>query len=446
MKIKESISGIVKYGQQFRESNNKKKWIVLIIGVGVIFLFMNLTSKKSPSTQPQSRNSNFRSQNEAILQKKQDASMAQSFVTPGTKVNNEDIWMIEGQKKINEVKQVSDQNVSQINQQESNISNQQQQIDQLNQHLDSLVTTINSQNQIITSLKGNASDAVKNKSNSLSGSQIQEIDMDSGDDSNVNSTVQSTPNTSPLLPSPTTLSPPQEQSFKEREKVKDVSEYIPSNTFVQGNLIEGISANTGGNSNSDPTPVLIRLTNLAQLPNFFRANVKNCMVGGSGYGDLSTERVKIRLDKLSCVMRNGNVIDIPVKGHVSGEDGKAGIRGVVVSHTGSALAKAALAGGLASLGTAAQTATQTQQVSPIGITNTINPNQAFGSAAAGGAAGGFNTLSQYYTNMLNQITPSIEVSSGRNVTVVFQEGITLKVKLGDTVNDQSPLPFNALDQ
>ncbi|MCX8514102.1 MAG: TraB/VirB10 family protein [Burkholderiales bacterium] len=236
--------------------------------------------------------------------------------------------------------------------------------------------------------------------------------------------------------------PPISQDNKSKEEHKDVSQYIPSNSFVQGNLIASLSANTGGNANSDPTPVLIRLTNLAQLPNFFKAYVKNCMVGGNGYGDLSTERVKIRLTNLSCVLLNGNTIDVPVKGYIAGEDGKAGIRGKVETHQGSVLAKAALAGFLQGLGQTAQNATQTQMISPIGTTTTVNPSQALGNAAGTGASSAFGNLSTYYVNMLNQITPAIEVSSGRNVTVIFTEGISLKEKLGSTLDVGDDLPFN----
>jgi conjugal transfer pilus assembly protein TraB len=118
-----------------------------------------------------------------------------------------------------------------------------------------------------------------------------------------------------------------------------------------------------------------------------------------------------------------------------------------VSHNGSALAKAALASTLSGLGNAAQAAAQTQMVSPIGTTTTINPNQAFGSALAGGVGGGFNTLSQYYTNMLNQITPAIEVSSGRHVDVILQDGAELKESLGKPVmSNDSQLPLNELNR
>lgn len=225
---------------------------------------------------------------------------------------------------------------------------------------------------------------------------------------------------------------------------KSVSTYIPSNTFVKGILIGSLSANTGGNASSDPTPVLIRLTNLAQLPNEFKSNLKSCMVGGSGWGDLSTERVKIRLTTLSCVLKSGKAIDIPVEGYIDGEDSKAGIAGVVVTHSGALTAKATLAGFIQGIGQIGQAMGQTQTITPLGgVTTTISPTEAVTAGAGAGISQAGSTLSQYYLNMLQQISPAIEVAAGRHVTVIFIKGIELKLPINDQ-NDENntPLPLN----
>ena len=221
---------------------------------------------------------------------------------------------------------------------------------------------------------------------------------------------------------------------------KSVTTYIPSNTFVKGILIGSLSANTGGNASSDPTPVLIRLTNLGQLPNEFKSNLRSCMVGGSGWGDLSTERVKIRLTTLSCVLKSGKAIDIPVDGYIDGEDAKAGIRGQVVSHSGTVAAKAALAGFLQGIGQVGQAMGQTQTITPLGgVTTTVSPQQALMSGAGSGVSQAGSNLSQYYMNMLTQISPSIEVAAGRHITVVFIKGIELKLPINEDVLSSLPL-------
>ena len=231
---------------------------------------------------------------------------------------------------------------------------------------------------------------------------------------------------------------------KNKSDDKSIATYIPSNTFVKGILVGSLSANTGGNASLDPTPVLVRLTDLAQLPNEFKSNLRSCMVSASGWGDLSTERVKLRLFSLSCVLKSGKAIDIEVNGYIYGEDSKAGIAGVVVTHSGTLAAKATLAGFVQGIGQIGQAMGQTQTITPLGgVTTTISPSQALTAGAGAGVSQAGSTLSQYYLAMLQQISPSIEVAAGRHVTVVFTKGIELKLPINNQDSeDTTPLPLN----
>lgn len=236
---------------------------------------------------------------------------------------------------------------------------------------------------------------------------------------------------------------PQLNSGDKASEIKTISTYVPSNTFVKGTLIVALSANTGGNADTTPTPFLVRLTDLAQLPNEFRANLRSCMVAGSGYGDLSTERIKMRLTKMSCVLKNGQAIDIQVEGYVAGEDSKPGMRGMVVTHSGTVAAKATLAGFVQGIGQIGQAMGQTQTITPLGgVTTTISPQQALTAGAGAGISQAGSNLSTYYMNMLQQISPSVEVTAGRHVTVVFTSGVELKLPINNQDNlDSSPLPI-----
>ena len=229
---------------------------------------------------------------------------------------------------------------------------------------------------------------------------------------------------------------------KKNNKDEYVSTYIPSNSFVKGLLVASLSANTGGAANTEPTPTVIEITDFAQLPNSFRSNIKRCFVGATGWGDLSTERVKLRLTTLSCVTNSGKAIDMKVGGYVAGEDAKAGIKGIVVTHSGTVAAKAALAGFLQGIGQVGQAMGQTQTITPLGgVTTTVSPNQALYAGGGAGVSQVGQTLSQYYLNMLQQISPAIEVSARRHVTVIFTDGVELKVPLNDQGNNQ-PLPLD----
>ena len=124
----------------------------------------------------------------------------------------------------------------------------------------------------------------------------------------------------------------------------------PSGAFTRAVLLGGLDAPTGGQAQRNPQPVLLRLVDNAILPNQFRARVKECFVVGAGYGDVSSERAYIRTESLSCVTRDGTAIDVPIKGYVAGEDGKAGMRGRLVSKQGQILANALLAGVASGIG------------------------------------------------------------------------------------------------
>ena len=108
--------------------------------------------------------------------------------------------------------------------------------------------------------------------------------------------------------------------------------YVPSGTFFRVVLLGGIDAPTGGESQTaNPHPVLMRVADMAQLPNRVRQNFKECFITGTGYGDLSSERAMIRTEQLSCVDKDGKAIDIAIKGWIAGEDGKAVNRTVKLS-------------------------------------------------------------------------------------------------------------------
>ena len=54
---------------------------------------------------------------------------------------------------------------------------------------------------------------------------------------------------------------------------------------------------------SDPRPMLLRLIDPGTLPRRFQSDLKDCHCTASAYGDLSSERVYARLEKLTCIER-----------------------------------------------------------------------------------------------------------------------------------------------
>jgi conjugal transfer pilus assembly protein TraB len=220
---------------------------------------------------------------------------------------------------------------------------------------------------------------------------------------------------------------------------RDTRRYLPSGAFTRAVLLGGLDAPTGGQAQRDPQPVLLRLADNAVLPNQFRAGVKECFIVGAGYGDVSSERAYIRTESLSCVTRDGTAIDVPVKGYVAGEDGKAGMRGRLVSKQGQILANALLSGVASGIGHAFTQSSTTLSVSPLGTTSTVDTGKQLEAGFGTGVGKALDRLAQYYISLAEKLFPVIEVDAGRRVDVVLTQGVALPGTLDDAGVDPDNL-------
>jgi len=233
---------------------------------------------------------------------------------------------------------------------------------------------------------------------------------------------------------------PAEASKTTNSPARDSRRYIPSGAFTRAILLGGLDAPTGGQSQRNPQPVLLRLVDNAVLPNHFRSRIKECFVIGAGYGDMSSERAYIRTESLSCVTRDGTAIDVPIKGYVAGEDGKAGMRGRLVSKQGQLLANALLAGVASGIGHAFQQGATTLSVSPLGATTAVDPGKQFEAGFGTGVGRALERLAQYYISLAEKVFPVIEVDAGRTVDVVITQGVSLQGSLDAAAQDREEFP------
>lgn len=221
-----------------------------------------------------------------------------------------------------------------------------------------------------------------------------------------------------------------EESPKKEEKKEEIKpapqvpqSQIPAGAFVKAVLLSGLDAPTGGKAQSSPHPVLIRIVDKAVLPNLWKADIKDCFVTGSGYGDLPSERAYIRLEVLSCVKKDGTVVEKKVKGYVAGEDGKVGLLGRVVSKQGAILARMLLAGFIDGISRVFQQSGSTVVVSPQGSLMNIDPGKALNVGIAGGFASAAKELVEQYKKLADETYPVVEINAGRKVDVVFLQSI-----------------------
>lgn len=201
--------------------------------------------------------------------------------------------------------------------------------------------------------------------------------------------------------------------------------FIPAGTMLTGVLITGLDAPTGREAASKPIPLLVRIKEDAVLPNEYSADYKECFIVASGTGDLSSERAYIRGETLSCVAENGGVIQAHLEMWGTGEDGKAGMRGTLVSKQGSAMAKAILAGFAGGIGQAFTPQQQTVISSGGSGFTTVPLGTAGRMAVGGGVSSAAQEIAQFYVKMADSEFPVIEVSAGRPVTFIVEKGAEL---------------------
>ena len=199
-------------------------------------------------------------------------------------------------------------------------------------------------------------------------------------------------------------------------------EFIPAGSFVRVAMLNGIDAPTGGQAQSNPLPVAFHVLDPANLPSRYKLNIKDCRVIGAAWGDLSSERSMIRLETLSCVLGNGETVEMAIKGQAIGEDGKAGLRGRLVTKQGQLLANALFAGALAGIGRAFQQSATTTTSSGLGTTQTIDSDRVVDAAIGGGVGQAGTMLAQYYLKAADKLFPVIETDGGRTIELLITKG------------------------
>ncbi|KZC39870.1 hypothetical protein RHOFW510R12_01090 [Rhodanobacter sp. FW510-R12] len=199
--------------------------------------------------------------------------------------------------------------------------------------------------------------------------------------------------------------------------------YLPSGSMMQVVSITGMDAPTGRQAMKDPLPMLFRVKASAVLPNRYRADVRECFVVASGHGDLASERAYLRSTNISCIRRDKRVIDVPVEMVAIGPDGKAGIRGRLVSKQGQIIAKAAAAGVMQSI---AQAFSGSNYRLNFGAEQQ-DYGQALQQGVGGGVGSAFDRIAKYYLDMADQMFPVVEVDAGQKVTFMLVKGAQMGV-------------------
>jgi len=205
------------------------------------------------------------------------------------------------------------------------------------------------------------------------------------------------------------------------KKTKELTVPLPIGSYVKGKLLTGLEARE-----RVPYPVLVQLDFAYILPNHHRLDLSGCFMIVKAIGNLSIERVEMQATKLSCVSQSGKMFEREINGFiVDDKDNSFAVIGSVNSKQQRVAAMAFLSSVVEGVGQAIQSTQQTQQVTPLGGSQSVLTGSEMKSIAGGGASHAATMVAQWYLKQAQNLSPTINVGSGRDIWIVMQESVDL---------------------
>jgi len=176
--------------------------------------------------------------------------------------------------------------------------------------------------------------------------------------------------------------------------------------------------------------VLIELDGYARLPNNYRLDLSRCLVIAKGEGSYVLERAKLETYKLSCILKNGKVIEVSPKGMVvSGEDGLEGVKGKFLNINREQLLTYFGGTTLSGFFSALQQGQIEKITTPSGTTTNIKDE--FRYALYGSLAQTWNEFARFYLEEAKKIVPVVVVQAGVPVYIMLVDGVSLEVSVDE---------------
>lgn len=201
--------------------------------------------------------------------------------------------------------------------------------------------------------------------------------------------------------------------------------FLPAGGMIRTTLLTGLDAPTHKSARSDPYPVLARVVDDTILPSLRRLDLRECFIIADSFGELSSERALMRTRTLSCIRNDGGAVEVPIQGFASGDDGKVGLRGRVVSKQGTLVARAMAAGVAEGFSSVFRRQAVPVVASSAGdraqFQSLLSPDSVQSGAAAG-VGRALDRLAEYYLDLADQMHAVIEVDAGRTADFIVVSG------------------------
>lgn len=212
---------------------------------------------------------------------------------------------------------------------------------------------------------------------------------------------------------------------------KPINSFVPEGTYFTGYLLGGVVVSTGLNAPQDnAVPVTIKLvprldkegvntTNLALANNI---DLGKCRIMGSAYGDLSSERAIVRLEKMICEV-GGSYVTSDIAGQIFGPDGFNGLKGTVIATSNKHIANASIASVIAGLSSSLK-GQEATNVTASGILQIPGKSAGalLGSGAINGATNASDKLAEYFLRQAESMSPVLTIPAGVRINAQITKG------------------------
>lgn len=210
-------------------------------------------------------------------------------------------------------------------------------------------------------------------------------------------------------------------SFPVKAESKTEGVVLPAGSYVKAKVLTGVDVPEG-----KTYPVLMVLDFSYIAPNDHKVDLTGCFMIAKAEGDLSTERVQMQATKMSCVSKKGKMFERTVNGFVADDkDGSFAMQGKVNSKQGRVAAMAFMSGVVEGVGKAVQAAQSTQSTNAFGGGTSLMTGDSTKYAVAGGASNAAGMVAQWYLQQAQNLSPTVEVGSGRDVWIVMNDKVKL---------------------
>jgi len=222
-----------------------------------------------------------------------------------------------------------------------------------------------------------------------------------------------------------------------------LSDHVTAGTSAVALVLSGAATDAGANGQGNTVPIRLKIETNGRLPNGHRSSLKGCFLTASAYGNVSSERGEIRLQRISCIRTDGTVLEKTVEGTVVDQSGMNGISGDAVLRSGPMLNNAFWAKFLEAAGIGLAGTLTTQETTTLGNTVSVQPSDFLKYSTANGLSGAANQLARQFVKLSNLYHPVIEVHPGQFVGIFFLKGFSLSKDETDIESSNAtPTPSN----